>query len=528
MPTFKPPRFAVALAKMNQGQYTGNNIEHKAYFDKIKKLTPHFTEQSALAFCGLIAFYKKQIENSFIVQNPKEKTLGMFQRDGLIDSKIQTVLGPEKHANLPKTGSTLHTLLSNVLGITAKNALDKYKYFVFIGQLVLFLKTQALDAELLTEVEAELQSAITACRTEFNDLFNRPYKPEVIKENFAKIPKDFDHTKETGRKQYMALIVFTDDFFKTNENPVDDIFSLNTVRSALTTFIMEELENEYLHSEFYERLQRTINLEKTTYLSNIEKYKRYCALHTYIVNLIHRMDNTFKKPLSAIPDVEQFLSSINGKLHRKIADLYEALQNGHIYPVANGIRIGINILMSIAMGTAIGMAAGCVSMSSQHRIASRFLSRIAANTRWGYAGQILALQAGRILEQAVLTAGISYAAKQVTYVVTEAPGNLAYHTLVLPFEINRMIQKLIASEPEPNAYEEDEFLDTAIALGDEKETFFKKVEIDKLQKVDIIQFVPADKQADSKEENDDAIQIDVEKNNSMAEATITMSPASFM
>jgi hypothetical protein len=101
MPTFKPPRFTVALADLNQGHYKGNNLEHKAYFDKIKKLIPHFNELSAYAFYALLAFYLKQIENNFIVRNAKEKTLGLFQRDGMIDTKLQTVLGPKQHANLP-------------------------------------------------------------------------------------------------------------------------------------------------------------------------------------------------------------------------------------------------------------------------------------------------------------------------------------------------------------------------------------------------------------------------------------------
>jgi hypothetical protein len=285
------------------------------------------------------------------------------------------------------------------------------------------------------------------------------------------------------REAAIAFIRTVDKKLQSSNEPVTNYSYNNTIRHAVIVNLMEELEAEYTrHSDLYDILQDAINLKNTKRLSILEKYNYYSALHAFVPKINPHAEEPCNWLVAPMPNANQFLSDITGKLLRKMSAAYEALENGHINPTLDSIRSLINMAMSFGIGIMIGtFAGGLVTLSAEQKVFSRCIATF-ARSRYGYAAEVVAKQAAVVVEQAALTKIVSTSIKRATDYIANVPGNVVYYTLNIPANIAVAIQKMLASPPERKFQESIEFINAVISLPDK---YVPKATKEKLKKIEL-------------------------------------------
>jgi ribosomal protein L17 len=286
-----------------------------------------------------------------------------------------------------------------------------------------------------------------------------------------------------AREAAIAFIRTADKKLQNSNEPVTNHSFNNTARHAVIVDLMEELEAEYSrHSDLYEILQEAINLKSTKRLSILEKYNYYSALHAFVPKINPHAEEPCNWLVAPIPNANQYLSDITGRLLRKMSAAYEALENGHINPTLDSIRCIINMAMGFVIGIAIGsFAGGLVTLAPEQKVFSRCIASF-ARSRYGYAAEIVAKQTAAVVEQAALTAVVSKSIKKATNYISDVPGTVVYYTLNIPANIYTMIEKMTVSLPERKFHESIEFINALISLPDK---YISNAAKDKLRKIEI-------------------------------------------
>jgi hypothetical protein len=293
---------------------------------------------------------------------------------------------------------------------------------------------------------------------------------EAIKALFDLTAKRKHITKDNTavREAMLAFIRTVDKKLQSSNEAVTNYSFNNTIRHAVIIHVMEELEAEYTwHSDLYNLCQEVINLSHTKKLSILDKYNYYSALHAFIPKISRHTEEPSNWLTAPIPNANQFLSDITGKLLRKMSQAYEDLENGHLSPTLDSIRTLINMAVGFGIGIAIGVfAGGLVTLSAEQKVVSRFFARV-GHSHAGYAGRIVGEQVGVIAEQAVISAVVAKTLKKATGYIAEVPGNAVYYTLSIPANIAIAIQKMMALPPERKFHERIEFINMLLSLPDE-------------------------------------------------------------
>jgi hypothetical protein len=293
---------------------------------------------------------------------------------------------------------------------------------------------------------------------------------EAVKALFA-VTAGRKHTAKDDtatRKAMLAFISTVDKKLQSSNEAVTNYSFNNTIRHAVIIHIMEELEAEYSwHSDLYDLCQDVINLSSTKKLSILDKYNYYSALHAFIPKINPHAEEPSNWLSAPIPNANQFLSDITGKLLRKMSQAYEDLENGHLSPTLDSIRTLINMAMGFGIGIVIGaFAGGLVTLSAEQKVVSRFFARI-GHSNAGLAGRIVGEQVGVMVEQAAISAVVSKTLKKATGYLADVPGNAVYYTLSIPANIATAIQKMMSSPPERKFHESIEFINMLLSLPDE-------------------------------------------------------------
>jgi hypothetical protein len=194
--TYQPPEFN-ALQKSADSldaQYKGSEKKRLDAIKDIKTVNAECkTEASQHLLLGSFVLGLRETNKDYKFVSPKTKTLGVVATGGMFDTLLKKTFGAQR---LFTTGSTLNGLLSDALGLSSKNELDKYHELIYLAAIhAHYAKTLAEEDVLRKTAATNLEAAFVAAKFEIEELLANPLSAEVVEQNLAEIPEKYANLK---------------------------------------------------------------------------------------------------------------------------------------------------------------------------------------------------------------------------------------------------------------------------------------------------------------------------------------------